>query len=59
MTRRLPRLDLSPPDPRRQVAEFCVEFPQYNYDDILRACRSVEKALQKVRRLQRQLKEED
>ncbi len=54
MARRRPRLDLSLPDSCRQVAEFCAEFPQQDYDDILRACRLVESRLTQLRRDLRQ-----
>jgi hypothetical protein len=56
MARRRPHLDLTLPDPSRQVAEFCAEFPQYDYDDIMRVCRLVESRLAQLRadaRLQR------
>jgi hypothetical protein len=49
MARRRPHLDLTLPDPSRQVAEFCAEFPQYDYDDIMRVCRLVESRLAQLR----------
>jgi hypothetical protein len=49
MARRRPRLDLSLPDPCRQIAEFCAEFPQHDYDDIMRVCRLVENRLGELR----------
>ena len=49
MARRRPHLDLTLPDPSRQIAEFCAEFPQYDYDDIMRVCRLVESRLAQLR----------
>jgi|GEM_PF-3977345 hypothetical protein len=49
MARRRPHLDLSLPDPSRQIAEFCAEFPQLDYDDIMRVCRLVESRLALLR----------
>ena len=49
MPRRRPHLDLTLPDPSRQVAEFCAEFSQYDYDDIMRVCRLVEIRLSQLR----------
>jgi hypothetical protein len=45
-----PRLDLSLPDPRRQIADLCVEFPQHDLADIVRICRMVDLRLEELRR---------
>ena len=47
-----PRLDLTPPDPRQQIAELCAEFPQHDLGDIVRVCRLVESRLNALRRQQ-------
>jgi hypothetical protein len=49
MAHRRPHLDLTLPDPSRQVAEFCAEFPLYDYDDIMRVCDMVESRLSQLR----------
>ena len=49
MARRRPHLDLTLPDPSRQVAEFCAEFPQFDYDDIMRVCHLVETRVSQLR----------
>jgi hypothetical protein len=54
MARNRPHLDLTLPDTSRQVAEFCAEFPQYDYDDIMRACTLVEHLLARLRDESRQ-----
>jgi hypothetical protein len=54
MARNRPHLDLTLPDPWRQVAEFCAEFPQYDYDDIMRVCDLVERQLTRLREESRQ-----
>jgi hypothetical protein len=45
-----PRLDLTPPDPRQQIAELCAEFPQHDLGDIVRVCRMVELRLAQLGR---------
>jgi hypothetical protein len=45
-----PHLDLTPPDPRRQIAELCAEFPHHGLGDIVRVCRLVETRLAELRR---------
>lgn len=55
MARNHPYLDLTtPPDTSQQVAAFCAEFPQYDYDDIMRVCTLVEHRLARLREESRQ-----
>ncbi len=56
MARRRPRLDLTLPDLTKQVAEFCAEFPQYEYERILTLCRLVDRRLGELREEQRAMK---
>lgn len=48
MPRNQPRLDLTPPNLSRQVAEFCAEFPQFDYESLLYTCKEVEVALKRI-----------
>ena len=44
-----PRLDLTMPDPRQQIAELCAEFPHHDLGAIVRICRMVETRLAAIR----------